>query len=91
MNTTELVNLAAATAGVFAVALGAWNAWHAQATKLAVSELRHTLFERLAQDRANLLQHLASDKEDLRSWVNGSFMRASEVLARLEGLEARLG
>lgn len=91
MTSTEIVNLAAATAGVLAVALGTWNAWHAQATKLAVAELRHALFERLAQDRADLSQHLVRDKEELRAWVNGSFMRASEVLARLTGLEARLG
>lgn len=90
LTTTEWISAVAAVAGLAAVVVGALNAYHATSLKLAVAQLQVSLFDRLAHDKAELLEHLVRDKEDLRAWVNGSFMRASEVLARLAALEARL-
>ena len=54
-------------------------AFVALSVKAAVADLRREIGEQRA-----------CDKEELRRWINGSFMRSPEVLAHLEGLDKRL-
>lgn len=40
--------------------------------------------------RADLAESRAKDRDELRSWINGSFLRAKVVEAELAGVDMRL-
>lgn len=47
----------------------------------------HAAMERL---RADLAEARAREREELRQWINGSFMRANLVETRIKAVESRL-
>lgn len=44
----------------------------------------------IAQLRLEMAETRSKDRDDLRSWINGSFLRAREVEAKFEGLDRRI-
>ena len=44
----------------------------------------------VAKLRAEIAESRMRDREDLRQWINGSFMRARETQAKLDEMEHRL-
>jgi hypothetical protein len=53
--------------------------WSALSMRAAMSELRKELAEARSKDR-----------EELREWINGSFLRASVVTSELKAVDHRL-
>lgn len=98
--------VAAVQQGSLLSAAGAvfWKLHHWETTKLI--EKQHKREEKQREEIATavsvavsaamnglkleLLEKLSDDKEETRHWINGSFMRSSEVLARWDGLEKRV-
>lgn len=44
----------------------------------------------VAKLRAEIAQNRMQDREELRQWINGSFMRAATAQAKLETAQAKL-
>jgi len=44
----------------------------------------------VAKLRAEIAQNRMCDREELREWINGSFMRAATAQAKLDEMEHRL-
>lgn len=44
----------------------------------------------IAELRTQIADERRKDREELRDWINGSFLRAGEAHARMEGLEHRV-
>jgi hypothetical protein len=56
-----------------------WNSWNNKNMRLQIEKLRGHISEARRQDR-----------EEMRDWINGSFMRSREAIQRMEGHESRL-
>lgn len=70
------LNELGAIAGVVAVVGGAVSAFTNAVVKTSVSGLK-----------SQVQQWRSADKDEIRTWINGSFLRAHEARAKMEGLE----
>lgn len=55
-----------------------------------IGELRESLRAEMAADRLAASEHRASDRADLVTWINGSFMRADVVRALVASYNRRI-
>jgi hypothetical protein len=70
--------VAAVTAVVCAVA-SLVSSWSALAVKASMEKMR-----------ADLAEARAKDREELREWINGSFLRSSVAVAEMKAFDIRL-
>src|SRR5260370_21275754 len=54
-----------------------------------IAALRTEMVSEFGKLREEIATHRGQDREELRNWINGSFMRSATVQARLELATAR--
>ncbi len=71
--------------------------WSSRKQLASVQRIELHVKAELANLRADISRYRDEDREELRQWINGSFMRAATVQARLDlaneranGLESRI-
>ena len=90
--------LAAELISVACLLVGAYSTYIARGVHLSIAELELKLTKKLdsfpiglAELRLEIVRGRAQDRDELRGWINGSFMRAAEIKAHLEDFDRRLG
>jgi len=63
------------------------SAYTALTVRAAIAKLR----EEAAELRAKEAESRARERDELKTWINGSFMRAKIVEAELGGMDSRIG
>lgn len=75
---------------VLMAAFAAFVSWNARGVSIAVSSIQLEIANfklEIANFKLDLEHARANDRDEIKRWINGSFMRASEVCARLESLD----
>lgn len=76
-----ILSVAVAAFGTLAsVAASAVAAYFAAALRAEVESLRREISD-----------HRLTDREELKTWINGSFMRSKEAAAKFDSIMSRLG